>query len=141
MKYAARMLAIAAVIAPLLASAQLGTQNKIVAEVPFAFHAGNKTVPAGKCTIQTASMNGTTLAIRNSDAEMALFAGSYKDSPPKGSTGNKLVFHKYGDRYFLSEIRIDGSNVSYRLPESADEREQQARNMPVSEETLVAQLY
>lgn len=141
MKYAARMLAIAAVITPLLASAQLGSQRKIVAQVPFEFHAGNKIVPAGKCTVQLVSPDSTTLTIRNSDAKMALFAGSRMDTPPKGSTANMLVFHRYGARYFLSEIRVAGSSFSYRLPESTNELELRAQNVPVSEQILLAQRY
>src|SRR6202035_146494 len=117
MKYASRMLAIAVMMAPLLASAQLGSANKIVAQVPFAFRAGSKTVPAGQTVVQLANMNGTALSIRNWDEKVNMFAMSYPDTPPKG-TGNSLVFHKYGDHYFLSEIRVAGSAISYRLPES-----------------------
>jgi hypothetical protein len=139
MKYASRMLAIAVMMAPLLASAQLGSASKIVAQVPFEFRAGNKTVPAGQTVIQLASMNGTALTIRNLDEKVNMFAMSYPDTPPKGA-GNTLVFHKYGDRYFLSEIRVQGSAISYRLPEGKVEAELRAQNVPVSEKTLLAQL-
>jgi len=29
-----------------------------------------------------------------------------------------LVFERYGSQYFLSEIRIAGNNLSYKLPEA-----------------------
>ncbi|MGH9496183.1 MAG: hypothetical protein ACRD3B_14385 [Candidatus Sulfotelmatobacter sp.] len=139
MKYAARMLAVALTMAPLLASAQLGSANKIVAQVPFEFHAGSKTLPAGTTTIQLASMNGTTLSIRNLDEKVNMFAGSFPDTPPRGA-GNTLVFHRYGDHYFLTEIRVEGSAISYRLPESGQESELRAQNVPAVEEMLLAQL-
>jgi hypothetical protein len=139
MKYASRMLAIAVMMAPLLASAQLGSANKIVAQVPFEFRAGSKIVPAGQTVIQLASMSGTALSIRNLDEKVNMFAMSYPDTPPKGA-GNTLVFHKYGDRYFLSEIRVEGSATSYRLPEGKVEAELRAQNVPVVEKTLLAQL-
>jgi len=139
MKYASRMLAIAVMMAPLLASAQLGSANKIVAQVPFEFRAGNKTVPAGQTVIQRASTSGSALTIRNLDGKVNMFAMSYPDTPPKGA-GNSLVFHKYGDRYFLTEIRVQGSQISYRLPEGKVEAELRAQNVPVSETTLLAQL-
>lgn len=139
MKYANRMLAIAVMMAPLLASAQLGSQNKIVAQVPFEFRAGSKVVPAGQCVVALASMNGTTLSIRNWDEKINMFASTYPDTPPRG-TGNSLVFRKYGDHYFLAEIRVAGSEISYRLPESRIEAELRAQNVPASEEILLAQL-
>jgi hypothetical protein len=139
MKYAARMLAIALSMAPLLASAQLGSANKIVAQVPFAFHAGSKTVPAGTTVIQLADRSGMTLSIRNPDEKVNLFAGSLPGTPPRGA-GNTLVFHRYGDHYFLTEIRVAGSDISYRLPQSGQEKELRAQNLPAAEETLLAQL-
>jgi hypothetical protein len=139
MKYAARMLAIAITMAPLLASAQLGSAEKIVAQVPFEFRAGNKVVPAGQCTVQLASTNGTTLSIRNWDEKINMFASSFPETPPRHA-GDSLVFRKYGDHYFLTEIRVAGSDISYRLPESRIEAELRAQNVPATEETLLARL-
>ena len=51
-----------------------------------------------------------------------------------------LVFHKYGDRYFLSGMKIEGTRVMYRLPESKAEMELRAQNAPMSEQTLLAYL-
>lgn len=139
MKYAARMLAMAAIVTPLLASAQLGSARKIVAQVPFEFRAGNRIVPAGQYSVRLMSTTGTTLSIRDWNEKTNMFASSYPETPPR-RTGNSLVFRKYGDRYFLIEVRVEGSEISYRLPESRIEAELRALNIPSSEETLLAQL-
>jgi len=139
MKYATRMLAIVVTMMPLLASAQLGS-NGLVAKVPFQFRAGNTVVPAGQCIVQRAGTDPRTLLIRNSGAKVALFAMARMVSATKGSSGNALIFHKYGERYFLSGIRVSGSPTAYQLPEGKAEAELRAQNVPASQETLLAQL-
>jgi hypothetical protein len=140
MKYAARMLAMAAMVTPLLASAQLGSARKIVAQVPFEFRAGNRVVPAGQYSVRFMNTSGTTLSILDWNEKINMFASSYPETPPR-RIGNSLIFRKYGDRYFLTEVRVEGSEISYRLPESRIEAELGALNIPSSEETLLAQLH
>jgi hypothetical protein len=49
-----------------------------------------------------------------------------------------LVFRKYGDRYFLSGVKVAGVRNMYRLPESRAEAELRAKSVPVSEQILLA---
>jgi hypothetical protein len=51
-----------------------------------------------------------------------------------------MVFHKYGDRYFLTSIKLKGSTVVYRLRESKAEAELRAQNVPASQKILLARL-
>jgi hypothetical protein len=51
-----------------------------------------------------------------------------------------LVFERYGDRYFLSSIRVQGSDRIYRLPTSKAEAELRAQNVAATEQTLLASL-
>jgi hypothetical protein len=139
MKYATRMLAIVVTLMPLLASAQL-SDTGMVAKVPFQFRAGNTLVPAGQCAVQRAGMDSRALLIRNDGAKIALFAMARTVSPTKGTGGNALIFHKYGERYFLSGIRVAGSPIDYQLPEGKVESELRAQNVPASQEIVLAQL-
>ena len=139
MKYATRMLLIVVTMMPLVASAQLGS-NGLEAKVPFQFRAGNTVVPAGQCVVQPAGPGSRALLIRNSDAKVASFAMARTVSATKGSSGNALIFHKYGERYFLSGIRVADNPTAYQLPEGKAEAELRAQNMPASEEILLAQL-
>jgi hypothetical protein len=140
MKYATRMLAIVVTLMPLLASAQLGN-NGLVAKVPFQFRAGNTVIPAGQCDVQRGGTDPRTLLIRNSSSKVALFTMARTVSDRTGSSGNALIFHKYGERYFLSGIRVAGSPITYQLPEGKAEAELRAQNVAASQEIVLAQLH
>lgn len=138
MKNATRMLAIVVTLMPLLASAQLGTHDKLVTNVPFQFRAGEMLIPAGDCAVQRASMNSSTLVIGNWGAKVGLFANPSIAEATETSSTNAMVFHKYGDRYFLTSIKLKGSKAVYRLHESKAEAELRAQNVPASQEILLA---
>lgn len=139
MKYATRMLAIVVTMMPLLASAQL-KDSSMVTNVPFQFRAGDIVVPAGQCVVQRAGMDPRVLLIRNWNAKVALFTIARTVSATKDSSDNALIFHKYGEHYFLSGIRVAGSANAYQLPETRAEAELRAQNGPASQEILLARL-
>lgn len=140
MKYATRTLAIVITLMPLLASAQLGNSGRLVANVPFQFRAGEMLIPAGECAVQRANTNSKTLVIGNWGAKVGLFANPSIDEATKTSSTSAMVFHKYGDRYFLTSIKLKGSKAVYRLRESKAEAELRAQNVPASQEILLALL-
>jgi hypothetical protein len=123
-----------------MAAAQLHSGSSIVAQVPFEFVAANMVVPAGECVIQPTNMNGKNLMIRNAEAKVALFSPWSPAEGEQRASDYALVFNHYGDRYFLSGIRLEGSKIIYRLPESKAEAELRAQNISSTEETLVASL-
>ena len=140
MKYATRMLVLALTMLPMLATAQLGGSQKIVVQVPFEFVVGSKVVPSGEWIIQPAGVDTNSLMIRNTGAAVGMFsAASLLDA--KQVAGNyALVFHKYGNSYFLSGVKIAGTRTGYRLPQSKAEAEMRARNVTATEETVLASL-
>jgi hypothetical protein len=78
--------------------------------------------------------------IVNAGAKASLFAPASISQLKQASTTNALVFHKYGNRYFLAGIKLQGSNTVYQLREGRSEAELRAQNVPVREETLLALL-
>jgi hypothetical protein len=123
-----------------MAAAQLNSTSRIVTQVPFEFVVANKIVPAGQCVVQTATMDGRTLAIRNVRAEVNLLSTSSQTETRRPASHYALVFNQYGDRYFLSGIKLQGSKIGYRLPESKAEAELRAQNVSATEETVLASL-
>ncbi len=124
-----------------LMAAQSLTNSRVVAQVPFDFMVNNKYIPAGECVIRAAGMDGQVLAIRNFDArKSALAPSSHVEEANKIADSTVLVFKRYGGQYFLSEIRLEGSNVTYKLPTSRAEVELRAQNAPASQQTLFASL-
>lgn len=111
------------------------TSTIVKAQVPFAFVANGKAMPAGKCDIAL-DVNGRTLLSISSGGQHA-FAFPIPDQSPNARKKTALVFHRYDNRYFLVAIKREG-RTSYQLPVSKLERELQARNIPWQEFTLLA---
>lgn len=119
------------------ASGAFAQDSSAQANVPFAFSVNNTTLPPGQYRIATNSMS--SILIRNIDQGTAVFstvAGSEEAS--YGSC--RLVFHKYGERYFLRQVLCPAKALSVDLP--ATHREKRARMMeargPVEDSVLVA---
>jgi|HubBroStandDraft_6_1064221.scaffolds.fasta_scaffold457554_2 hypothetical protein len=140
MKHATWFVAVAFVVLSGMAVAQLIGSTRVVAQVPFEFMVANKIVPAGECEVQAITMDGQTLVIRNAEAKVGLFSGSSQAESKQNASNYALVFKHYGEHYFLSEIRLQGSKITYRLPESKLEVELRAQNVSATEETLRASL-
>jgi hypothetical protein len=91
----------------------------IKADVPFDFTVGSKKLPAGQYTVDTSNSNGS-LVIRNKETRKAVASISQRfevgaDSKPQ------LVFHRYGNQYFLT--KVVGYASGNELPKSKAERE------------------
>jgi hypothetical protein len=140
MKHAKWLVVMTLVVLSSMAVAQLSSGSRISAQVPFEFVVGNKIVPAGECVVQVATMDGNTLTIRNRGAKVNLFFSSSRTEGKQDAPHYALVFRQYGDHYFLSGIKLQGSKVAYRLPESKAEAELRAQNMSATEGTLLASL-
>jgi hypothetical protein len=123
-----------------LMAAQSLSNSKVVAQVPFDFMVSNKIIPAGECIVSSTGMDSQVLTIRNFDARKAALAKSSAGEARGAADTTVLVFKHYGDRYFLSSIRIEGSGRTYELPESKAEAELRAQNAPASQTTLLASL-
>jgi hypothetical protein len=115
------MLVLAMTVLPLLATAQLASNEKLVAQVPFEFVLGNKVVPAGEWIVQSASMDSKVIQIRNTDAAVNMLSMPLLVESKQAPAKCTLVFHRYGSNYFLSEIKIAGTRM-YRLPETKARR-------------------
>jgi hypothetical protein len=137
MKLTTRMIALTLTMLPLLAAAQMSTGQKIVTNIPFEFVVGNKIVPAGEYSVKLTD-SGMGLAVMNPNAKVGLYSSFVIDESKKAAGNCELVFHRYGNRSFLTGVRLEGSSIVYRLPESKGEAELQARNAPSVEKTLLA---
>jgi hypothetical protein len=127
----------AILLVTLVASAQgQSLAYKVRANIPFDFAVGEKKLPAGEYSIGRAQRSddialsitdagGHTKAIRLTNATVTL--------DPKGKSS--LVFHRYGDQYFLFQVWPAGGSVGREFPVSASERAQRelAKNSGVAQ--------
>lgn len=111
----------ALVTAALVTGPRAMAQSRAVrATVPFDFTVGDKLLPAGSYEIWSPSRG--VVQIENRDNHAAMLTATTYDSH-ESRNGNKLVFHKYGDQYFLSEILCRPASMNVRLPQTKTEKQ------------------
>jgi hypothetical protein len=120
-------LILVAVFSSAAVSTKAQSTYAIRANVPFDFMVGDTTLPAGKITAQGVSAaDGGPLSITNLDKGQRTFRIGRRVAGAENADRAKLVFHRYGDRYYLAEIWIPGCNawqVAKSKSEKALERE------------------
>ncbi len=120
-----RILSIALVLASTLAAAGTSSaqDHQIKANVPFNFTVGDQTLPAGTYKIAGTENSPALLTMQNWDKRVNVLAMGTPDGYNSKKQDNVLVFHKYGNQYFLSEIRSEGAsmNIDFK-PTKAEKR-------------------
>ena len=90
------------------------------AQVPFDFHVGDRLVRAGSYTVKSLTDDELVLRISNGSEIATTTTNSGRDKG-NGEGSPRLVFHKYGDQYFLAAVWGGDSN-GRTLSESKRER-------------------
>lgn len=98
---------------------------KLVAKIPFNFTVGSKALPAGEYTVRRLSPD--FVVVQSADAQGAAIALTRFAQSNTIQEEGKLVFHRYGDYYFLSSAWRPGENVGLEIPKSKLEREMARR--------------
>src|SRR5450432_3011957 len=99
-----------------VAGKSFAQDHAVQATVPFDFTVGAKLLPSGTYTISADSTN--VIVIRNRYKPIATLSLVRPDDSKQTGNGGKLVFHKYGDQYFLSEILCDAAEMNMKVPPS-----------------------
>ena len=114
------------------ASAQ--SSYRLASDVPFAFHVGEENCASGQYTIEKSAAHAYQIMRGQEGCSFLLGYGI----PLSGKSQPKLVFHRYHDQYFLSEI-WSGNGTGSRL--SISKREQEVREQAQPSETAITTLY
>jgi hypothetical protein len=127
-------LAVAAVVVVLSVPASLQAQSPTLkVNIPFEFHIGNQTLPAGTYTVRNFSD-----ALRISDGiGHTITVMTMPVSGPSIGSRNLIVFNRYGKDYFLSEARWEGYKNSRGVLKSKSEL-QLARATPAEPVSLAS---
>src|SRR5262245_9381894 len=105
-------------------SPALAQYNMVVANVPFEFKIGETSLPPDAYRVSRVDGHTNVLQVRS--FRRGIFVFGYRVESQDGNESPRLVFHRYGDDYFLREIRFLGS-FGMNLPETVEEREAQRR--------------
>lgn len=96
--------------------------GQVRANVPFEFIVGDHTLPSGKYNIGAITNAGEGLAIRSADNRNVVVRLTNSIESKKNNTQARLVFHRYGQRYFLAEVWSGGESTGRMLMKSQKER-------------------
>jgi hypothetical protein len=114
-----------AVLGVLSVSAEAGSLR---CTVPFAFQVGDRSLPRGDYNVETEQAR---ILIRGVTSG-ALAVGNTLEKP---GNSPKLVFHRYGSEYILSEVWT--GSTGRQLPSSRHERELKSREVATFETVVI----
>ena len=97
-------------------------QDRLEAKVPFNFRVGQSVMPSGNYMISQTGPIGTIVIKSADQSSSAIVITNAVQSDRNASTG-KLVFRRYGDTYFLSQVWKPGTDRGHQLIQTRTERE------------------
>ena len=101
----------------------ISAQTIVKANVPFSFTVGKTEMPAGNYVVSSVSESAIAITDRNTGTSVLSL---FRSEQAKSNDGTaKLVFHKYGDKYFLSQVGRGLGGSLIQLPTSEQEQEAQ----------------
>jgi len=130
LKTMAMILGLVVVAGASVAQAQI--IGRLKSNIPFSFYVRNRLMPAGDYTIVELNPGSGVMEIRSADGQSAAMFLTINKQEKDARTPSELIFHKYGDKAFLSEIveqgEMDGAEVvkskmEKRLEKAAREKE------------------
>jgi len=121
-----RIVAIALFLAVSFITARtaMAQNHAVEVNVPFSFTVNDVTLPAGKYTIASELSDPATLIFRDRMHTIRAIDMGLNDPTGLGEASG-LVFHHYGDLYFLSKIRFAPAAKAVLLPPTKAEQHAQ----------------
>jgi hypothetical protein len=116
------VLLVAVTLAVAVGSANAQSSRKLTADVPFDFSIGDKTFAAGAYEVKAMTADRAAMVIRNEKTQQSITRLTNTIQTIGKSTQARLVFHKYGNSYFLAEVWSGGDYAGRQLLESKRER-------------------
>ena len=135
-KQALTVLSIGSLLVMLAVVPLYAISSKITANIPFDFMVGNKTLPAGSYRVGRSTTMGMLVILSLDQRGSAMFhAHPVRYGNPRSAkwgqdNSPKLIFNRYGDQYFLSQVWSgEETDDGRRLMKSRREREVAKENL------------
>ena len=109
--------------------------QRITVQIPFGFHVGDSMLPPGQYTVATEVQNGV-VRLRSADFQSSVMALTNGIEPRTRSNEAKLVFNRYGNEYFLSQIWTSSTDPGRALLKTKRETETAANRSRGSESVM-----
>jgi hypothetical protein len=110
----------------LAASASVGQSKRddVIANIPFPFFVANRALPPGRYIVT--AVGDVDICIYSSKNQAVLIPTHRMQGRAPESVG-KVIFHRYGDAYFLSEVWVAANDIGRQLFTSRAEKESAAK--------------
>lgn len=109
----------------------------LVADIPFSFTSGSEIMPPGKYRLMQLPQH--MIQIRSEDLKHVRYLLTMTSQTFQIADRSKLVFHRYGDQYFLYQVWAAGSMQHAEILRGHAEQEMlSAQNHPRPSNTEVA---
>lgn len=95
---------------------------RVYAQIPFDFVIGDKTMSAGRYSVSTEMQDHSALLVRNMKLNSAAVRLSDQIQSRSNKNNARLIFHRYGQTYFLAEVWQGGNSSGWSLHASKAER-------------------
>lgn len=95
----------------LLTAAYAKSYTRIVVDVPFAFVAANEILPPGAYAL----VNDGTPGILKISGASAVAIAVQPERHARAGDRSELTFHRYGNEYFLEQVRIAGQEYGAQV--------------------------
>jgi frataxin-like iron-binding protein CyaY len=105
------------------APAHAQSAGSLSVTIPFAFAAAGKTLPAGDYYIRR-TLDGARVIVRieSKDGSTSVYAQTHDVQTRQIQDESKLVFNKYGEQFYLSQVWAAGRSSGEELTRSSQER-------------------
>ena len=115
----------AATFAMTLAVASVHAQSagSLSVTVPFQFAAAGKTLPAGDYYVRR-TLDGARVILRieSKDGSISVYTQTHGVQTSQIQDESKLVFNKYGEQFYLSQVWAAGRSTGEELTRTSQER-------------------
>jgi hypothetical protein len=104
------------------ASAQI--VGELGADIPFQFHVGTRELPAGRYRVHVLDeASARIMEITSADGSTSALFEVQESDAKSAPAQSELIFNKYGDDYFLSQLYDQGEPSGSELIESRYEKQ------------------
>src|SRR5215469_3731754 len=102
------------------------SQQLMKVNIPFAFGVQDQSLPAGQYLVFTVTPE-RSIRIVSADGKHLAIVNTLPNYAKEPSSNSRLVFHRYGNEYFLAEVWTAGQDVA-RNPLSGRKAMESASN-------------
>ena len=91
--------------------AQTEGQRLMKVNIPFAFSVEDHSLPAGEYLVLTVTPE-RSIRIVSADGKHSAIVNTLPNYAKSPSENSRMVFHRYGNEYFLAQVWTGGQNVA-----------------------------